>query len=130
VPVIALLAYLCVRAWAGRDMTTLRLTRLARRRMVNRLPYPDPRWRRPLTRFRYRIGVAVLRPYLDRMFAFCRDQYDSTRSDYHLHKFFALDEIIRLRSDVGFGDAGMLRYQTAPGWPLHFHLFLPRRWWR
>lgn len=127
-PTLALLWFLASWLWADRRRLSFAARRLARRRMVRRLPYPDPEWRRSATCLRYRAGIALLRPYLDRMLRFHLDL--SERRDperWHFARWCALDDVVRLRSEVGFGEYGMSLLQSPPGWPRRFHIL---RWWR
>lgn len=89
------------------------MERLARRRMVARLPYPDPVASRRRRWWRYRIGLALMRPYLDRMlrhYSMAADDYSlpQHQRDHCTYMAIGLQYATGINSEVGFGDSDYL----------------------
>lgn len=117
--------------------------RLIRRRMSRRLPNPDPAWRLPLTRLRYRIGLALLRPYLARVFAFTHAMHDELvwqpvsieptaddvdgrgRERFMFGRWVSVAHLMRLEDEAGFGEGDGFRRKvgTREGWPIRFRIW-------
>lgn len=81
--------------------------------MVRRLPWPGPEWRRPFTAARYRVGVILLRPYMDRLWAHYSDASDdpdlpSAQRERCTYMGIGVQNVIRHDNPVGFGHSKYL----------------------